>query len=93
VSTKAIFFNMGESESKYAYKIMQELRELNIACEMYHEAAKMEKQFKYAEKKNISYVIIIGSKEIEEKTYIIKQLTTGIQERLSFDELKDKFIG
>jgi len=87
VSTRALFFNMGEAESKVAFGIMQQLRGSGIACEMYHEAVKINKQFTYAEKKNIPFVIIIGSKEIEEKNCGVKNLATGKQELVSFENL------
>ncbi len=87
ISTKALFFNMGETESLYAFNIMQQLRSKNIACELYHEATKINKQFTYAEKKNIPFVIIIGSKEIEEKNCAVKNLATGNQEIIDFDKL------
>ena len=90
VSTKALFFNMGEKESDYAYKIMQEIRKSGIACELYHESSKLDKQFKYAEKKNITYVVIIGSKEIEQNSAILKNLSSGIQEDIPFDQLAVK---
>ncbi len=89
VSTKALFFNMGEAESHFAFGIMQQLRSNNIACELYHEATKIAKQFTYAEKKNIPFVIIIGSKEMEEKNCAVKNLATGNQEIVAIDELAD----
>lgn len=90
ISTKALFFNMGEKESEYAYMVMQQLRQSGIASELYHEPSKMDKQFKYAEKKNITYAVIIGSKEIETQSCIIKNLTTGVQENVSVELLKDR---
>ena len=87
ISTRAIFFNLGEQESFFAYSIMQKLRAENISCELYHEPAKMDKQFKYAEKKNIPFAIIIGSKEMEEKNCIVKNLKTGVQQSLSVENL------
>ena len=91
VSTKALFFNMGEAESLYSFEIMQQLRNNGIACELYHEAAKMNKQFTYAEKKNIPFVIIIGSKEMEEKKCTVKELATGVQQEIAIDKLSDFF--
>lgn len=58
---------------------MQQLRNRNICCELYHEQAKFDKQFKYAEKKNIPFVIIIGDKELKENSCTIKNLATGEQ--------------
>ena len=79
---KVLFFNLGEQESKAAFTLMQQLRNNNIGCELFHEAAKMDKQFKYAEKKQISFVLILGSKELEEGTCVVKDLITGEQKTL-----------
>jgi histidyl-tRNA synthetase len=80
--TKVLFFNLGDEESKTAYALLQQLRGQGIASEIFHEPAKMDKQFKYAEKKNIPFIVIIGSKEIENKTATIKNLKTGKQQQL-----------
>ena len=80
--TQVLFFNMGEAESKISYKCMQQLRSKGIPCEIYHESAKFDKQFKYAERKNIPYIIIIGSKELEEGTCTIKNLASGTQQTI-----------
>jgi len=82
IGTKVLFFNLGEEESKAAFNLMQQLRNNNIACEIYHETAKFDKQFKYADKKNIPYAVIIGAKELVEKTCNIKNLKTGKQETI-----------
>ncbi|HTC00762.1 MAG TPA: histidine--tRNA ligase [Ferruginibacter sp.] len=87
VSTKALFFNMGEAESLFAFGIMQQLRGKGIACELYHEFTKIGKQFTYAEKKNIPYAVIIGSKEMEENNCVVKNLATGVQNTVALDKL------
>ena len=87
IGTKALFFNMGESESQFAYKLMQPLRQEGISCELFHEPSKMDKQFKYADKKNIRFAGIIGSKEMEEKNAVVKNLKTGAQENIGFEKL------
>lgn len=86
--TKVLFFNMGETESKKAFELMQQLRNAGIASELYHEAVKMDKQFKYAEKKNITYTVIIGSKELETQTCALKNIKTGEQKNIGFSELE-----
>jgi histidyl-tRNA synthetase len=80
--TKVLFFNLGEEESKTAYQLLQQLRSKGIASEIFHEQARLDKQFKYAEKKNIPFVAIIGTKEIENKTATIKNLKTGEQQEV-----------
>src|SRR5579871_242681 len=87
VGTKVLFFNLGEEESKTAFGLMQQLRSKNIACELYHENAKFDKQFKYADKKNIPFIAIIGSKELIDRTCTIKNLKTGEQQTVSQEEL------
>ncbi|MGB3007817.1 MAG: histidine--tRNA ligase, partial [Chitinophagaceae bacterium] len=88
VGTQVLFFNLGEKESWKAFGLMQGLRQNGIRSELYHEAAKFDKQFKYAEKKNIPFVVIIGEEEMNTNTVKIKNLKTGeqqtyLQEKLS----------
>jgi len=85
--TQVLFFNLGDAESKTAFALMQQLRNNNISCELYPETAKFDKQFKYAEKKNIGYAIIIGSKELADATCTIKNLETGKQETILQENL------
>ncbi|MEO5647888.1 MAG: histidine--tRNA ligase [Chitinophagaceae bacterium] len=86
--TKVLFFNLGQAESEFAFRRMQELRAAGIACELYHETAKLEKQFKYAEKKQVQFVIIIGSREIENNHCLIKNMNTGLQETKGFADIR-----
>lgn len=86
-STKVLFFNLGEAESKAAYKLLQQLRSHKTKAEIYHESAKFDKQFKYAERNNIPYIIIIGSKELEAGNCVIKNITTGKQDTINQEEL------
>jgi histidyl-tRNA synthetase len=86
-TTKAIFFNLGEAEANTALQQMNILRDNNIACEIYPEKVKIDKQFKYADKKNIPFAIIIGTKEMESKTCMVKDLKKGEQVEIAFDDL------
>jgi histidyl-tRNA synthetase len=85
--TKVLFFNLGEEESKTAYELLQQVRKAGIAAEIFHEPQKFDKQFKYAEKKNIPFAVIIGSTELTEKTAVVKDLRNGMQQRIGFDNL------
>jgi histidyl-tRNA synthetase len=87
VGTQVLFFNLGERESKVAFQTAQELRGKNIRCEIYHEPAKFDKQFKYAEKKNIPFVIIIGEEEIKNGTCKIKNIGSGKQVEISLQNI------
>ena len=79
-SATLMFLNMGEQESKFAYSILNQCRQKGVSGEMYPEHAKLDKQLKYADKKGIPFAVIIGSKEMEEGTVLVKNLIQGTQE-------------
>ena len=87
--TQVLFFNLGEKESKVAFKTVQQLRNKSVRCEIYHEAAKFDKQFKYAEKKNIPFVVIIGEEEMKNNTCKIKNILTGLQREVAIKDLSE----
>ncbi|MFN5986296.1 MAG: histidine--tRNA ligase, partial [Chitinophagaceae bacterium] len=70
--TQVLFFNLGEQEAAAAYIQMMQLRNKKIACEIYPEKSKFDKQFKYAEKKNIPQIVIIGSEELAASQCTVK---------------------
>ncbi|AHF16514.1 histidine--tRNA ligase [Niabella soli] len=87
--TRVLFFNLGTAEALKAFELMQQLREKGIAVELFHEPSKFDKQFKYAEKKEIPFVAILGSKELESGEVVIKNLKTGTQSPLAFGAITD----
>ncbi len=86
-STQVLFFNLGEKESRYAFKLMQQLRHDGISCELFYEDSKLDKQFKYASKKNIPFAVIIGSNEMELQTCVVKDLRKAEQQTIPADQL------
>lgn len=89
VGTQVLLFNTGTEEAKAAFGILQQLRSAGVRAEIYHEASKFDKQFKYAEKKGIPYIIIIGSREIAENTFVLKDLRKGTQETIPLSTLSN----
>ncbi|HSB93239.1 MAG TPA: histidine--tRNA ligase, partial [Flavitalea sp.] len=87
ISTQVLFFNLGEQEAEASFSLMQELRKTGVRCELFHEQSKFDKQFKYAERKNIPYIIIIGSAELAERTCMVKTLSKGTQEKIAWADL------
>jgi histidyl-tRNA synthetase len=85
--TRVLFFNLGDAESRAAFGLLQQLRARGIPAELYHEQAKFDKQFKYAEKKGIRYAAILGSEELTNHQCKLKDLQGGQQTALSFEEL------
>lgn len=69
-------------------KIAQKLRESKINTDLYAVSEdKLDKQIKYADKKGIPYVVILGPNEAANKTITIKNLATAEQKTIPKDQL------
>lgn len=78
-----LFVNFGAEEGKYCLKLLQQVRNLGLAAELYPSAAKLQKQLKYANDRNVAYVVMIGAEEAAAGTLSFKNMETGAQEQLS----------
>ncbi|MFZ9330916.1 MAG: histidine--tRNA ligase [Chitinophagaceae bacterium] len=87
--TTALIFHTGIDIHELIH-VATQLRNNQIACEIFHEPAKFDKQFKYADKKSIPFAIIIGEEELANKTVMVKNLITGKQEVVSVAALPTK---
>jgi histidyl-tRNA synthetase len=88
LGTQVLFFNLGKEEMQAAFTQLQGLRERGIAAELYPESVKFDKQFKYAEKKNIPYIAIIGQAEIANQQVNVKNISSGEQRTVSWAALQ-----
>ena len=86
-TTKVMFVNLGVEEQMASLGIIRTLRDKGIAAEIYPEAAKMKKQMEYANRRMIPYVVIIGSNELAERKATIKNMRTGEQACVAFEEV------
>lgn len=86
-TTRVLLLNCGKEEELAALKVMQQLRQADIACEIYPESAKMKKQMEYANRRGVPYVVIIGSDELAEGAATLKNMTTGEQTKVAQTEL------
>lgn len=87
VGTKVMFVNFDKESETYSLPLLQTLRKNQISAEVYPEAAKMKKQMTYANNKNIAFVILAGSNEIEKEEITIKNMTTGNQKTIKKESL------
>ena len=85
-SVDVILLNFGVEFDKRNREILSFLRKHNIACELYPDATKTDKQFKYAEKKNINFVIMINENELSQELISIKNIITGEKKLISLEE-------
>lgn len=87
-NTKALFINFGTTEALYALQAIKNLRQAGIVCELYPDAAKMGKQMSYANRRDIEFTVLTGETEVKNKTFTVKNMKTGAQQTLDFEELK-----
>lgn len=87
-STRVLFLNLDVNTAGTAFNMLMQLRERGISAELFHEPAKMDKQMKYANKRGIPYVIIMGESEIQEGALSIKNMITGEQNKIKASELE-----
>ena len=73
-------------EYEYCTKIASELRKNNIKSQINIENQKLAKKFKYANKLNVKFVIVLGENEIKNNLVTLKNMETGNQETISLDE-------
>ncbi|AOR26899.1 histidyl-tRNA synthetase [Formosa sp. Hel3_A1_48] len=86
-AVQVLFANFGSDESLYSYKAIQSLRSNGIIAELYPEASKLKKQITYANKRNIPFVVLVGDEEMFSKRFTVKDMKSGSQESLNFQEL------
>jgi histidyl-tRNA synthetase len=87
-SSKVLFLNFGDHQAFAALQAIQKLRAQNIKAELYPDNAKIDKQFKHAEKRGIPFVV----KEIGAENYTLKNIISGEQVQVSMNELLQKLV-
>ena len=70
-----------------AIKIATKLRNQGIKTEIYLNNKKLKAKFKYADKLEIPYVIIIGEDEIQNNVVKLKDMKTGEEKEIPMDDL------
>ena len=67
-------------------KIASTIRENGLNAQVDFENKKLSKKFKYADKLNVKYVIVIGEDEIKDNVISLKNMETGEQRRLHLED-------
>jgi histidyl-tRNA synthetase len=87
MSTRVMLSNFDREAFNFGLTVLPKLREAGINAEMYPDVVKLKKQLDYADRKNIPFVILIGSDEINANLFSLKDMRTGEQQKGSIDEL------
>ncbi|MDD2277832.1 MAG: histidine--tRNA ligase [Bacteroidales bacterium] len=91
-SSQVMFANFGAKEAAFCLPLIQKLRAKGLSAELYPDAAKMKKQFDYANKKKIQYVVIVGESEIQSGVASVKNMLTGNQENIDTENIASFFM-
>lgn len=84
---KALFINFGKEEELYCLKALQKIRKAGIGVEIFPENAKLQKQMKYADAKQIPFVILAGENEMNRQNFTLKNMQSGEQSVVDLKEL------
>jgi len=85
--TRVLLTHFDAASGRAALPLLAELRAAGIPAELYPDASKLQKQFKYADAKGIPLVIILGPEELAADVAKIKILKTGEERTLPLAEV------
>lgn len=86
-SLDVLLINFGDIEVAGALSVLKVLRNSGYSCELFPDSSKIKKQMNYANKRNAKFVFMIGSKELEAKEILVKNMATGNQEPVHNDQI------
>ena len=91
-SLKVLFIALNDAAHHYAFKALTQTRAAGINADIYPEPTKIKKQFDYADKRQVSFVVIIDSEEMETGSLTLKNIVTGEKEKLSIEAIIQKLV-
>ncbi|MBQ9104078.1 MAG: histidine--tRNA ligase [Clostridia bacterium] len=86
------FATMGEKAISKAFELATLLRANGIICDLDLKGRGIKAQFKYADKIGAKKVAVIGESELEKGVVKLKDMGSGNEEELNFDEFAKKII-
>lgn len=85
--SKVLVANFGEDSAGDYMQIASQLRRKGVATEIYYDPDKLKKQFSFADKMGLQYVILMGSEEKAQGLVTLRDLQSHEQEQVSLEEL------
>ncbi len=84
--TQVLFANFGEEYALMCNQMVKTLRDNQIRSEFYPDAAKLKKQFSYANAKAVPLLVVIGPDERANNNFVLKNMESGIQTTHALDQ-------
>lgn len=85
--TKVLVIPFKKENLKYAKEVASYLRDENIICDVYYEDKNLKQKLKYANRLGIPYVCILGEDEEKQGLVTIKNMKTGMQNKVKLSEM------
>jgi histidyl-tRNA synthetase len=79
-------------DKSLSLQVASKLRNAGINTQIYFDDKKIKAKFKYADRLQIPFVIIIGEDEVASNTVTLKNMQTGEQETLTIEDAISKII-
>jgi histidyl-tRNA synthetase len=89
-SLKVLFMAFDEVAHLYAFAALSKLRAAGVNSEIYPDAGKLKKQMKYANDRQVPFVVLVGEEEMSTGLLSFKNMESGTQEKLSIEEIISK---
>lgn len=93
LNTQVLVANFDRENFVNTVDIFNQLQVAGINSEIYFEPGKLDRQFRYANKKNIPFVVVCGPDEFANNSVIIKNMRTGKQKTIPQAQLGVYFNG
>lgn len=90
-SVDILIAHLDQESFEHGIDLLHALRGSGVAAEIYPDVVKIKKQFNYADKNSIPYVLVIGAEEMAKKRYSLKNMVAGNQEMFTLQELQEYF--
>ncbi|MFT5738215.1 MAG: histidyl-tRNA synthetase [Maribacter sp.] len=88
-SLDVLFLNFGEQEALASLKLVTQLRKAGIKSDVYPSNAKIQKQFKYANNRNVPFVVFLGDQELKDSSFVVKHMESGEQKTYDMSAMGD----
>jgi histidyl-tRNA synthetase len=90
-TTKLLFAHFGEKERDYCIPLAAAARKEGINTEIYPDVVKkIAKQFDYANKKQIPFVVVVGGDEMQSGELTLKDMSKGEQVKMKIEDVIKK---
>lgn len=89
--TRVLFANFGAESAAVSTRLVKALRAAGVSAEIYPDEVKMKKQIGYANNAAVPFFAMIGEDELAAQKVTVKNMATGEQTQIPFDEIVDFF--